>query len=159
MPDFVYCMASKISTRYDTILLPRCHFELLEVRNWILEIHLIATQFKVPCVKRADGEYQIPIFTPYDITVLNLKFLEVLFTFISIILWMRMTTQKCLVFRQPYLKNETKSYTYTAYTEPEYQVVTAQVPYTGGYTDTYTQHHQRPLTPSNLRGGVRLHSH
>ena len=28
--------------------------------------------------------------------------------------------------------------TYTAYTEPEYQRVTNQVPYTGGSTDTYT---------------------
>ena len=27
---------------------------------------------------------------------------------------------------------------YTAYTEPEYQGVTNQVPYTGGSTDTYT---------------------
>ena len=48
----------------------------------------------------------------------------------------------------------TKTYTYTAYTEAEYQGVTNQVPYTGGGTDTYTQHHQRPPTPSNLRGGV-----
>ena len=47
-----------------------------------------------------------------------------------------------------------KTYTYTAYTEPEYQGVTEQVPYTGGSTETYTQHHQRPLTPSNLRGGI-----
>ena len=31
-----------------------------------------------------------------------------------------------------------KQYTYTAYTEPEYQGVTDQVPYTGGSTDTYT---------------------
>ena len=30
------------------------------------------------------------------------------------------------------------STTYTAYTEPEYQGVTNQVPYTGGGTDTYT---------------------
>ena len=30
------------------------------------------------------------------------------------------------------------TYTYTAYTDPEYQGVTSQVPYTGGYTDTYT---------------------
>ena len=28
--------------------------------------------------------------------------------------------------------------TYTAYTDPEYQGVTNQVPYTGGSTDTYT---------------------
>ena len=32
----------------------------------------------------------------------------------------------------------TKTYTYTAYTDPEYQGVTNQVPYTGGSTDTYT---------------------
>ena len=30
------------------------------------------------------------------------------------------------------------STTYTAYTEPEYQGVTYQVPYTGDGTDTYT---------------------
>ena len=31
-----------------------------------------------------------------------------------------------------------KTYTYTAYTEADYQGVTDQVPYTGGGTDTYT---------------------
>ena len=30
---FTYCIVSNMSVRYDTILLPRCHFELLDVWN------------------------------------------------------------------------------------------------------------------------------
>lgn len=30
---FAYFIVSNMSVRYDTILLPRCHFELLEVLN------------------------------------------------------------------------------------------------------------------------------
>ena len=46
-----------------------------------------------------------------------------------------------------------KTYTCTAYTEPEYQRVTMLLAYTGGSTDSTTyQHHQRPLPPLILEG-------
>ena len=51
-----------------------------------------------------------------------------------------------------------KTYTYTAYTDPEYQGVTMLPAYTGGGTESTTFHHHptssTPPAPSNLRGGV-----